>query len=308
MDLARRPAGKRLPAKATFDGLLLRRPGRLVGAGMLPAALLLSVVSFLLVACRDGEVDSCATRPLRMATAASLREIGTALVDDFARASPPLRIEASFGASSALAYQIKLGAPIDVLISADERIVEDLARADSIVDASTREVARGRIVLAAAVDSELAPLGLDALWSKRLDRLGVPHAAVPLGRYASDWLDSLALGDALDGRIVRTEDARANLAALEQGHVDAAILYETDFRRARNLTSLHRPDAAQYPAIRYLATRTRRAPDCPGIDRLLDAWGAPQTRKRLLEAGFDPPVAMRPDRATAVGLRSGETS
>ena len=231
--------------------------------------------------------------------AASLREIGLALANDLAGADPITRVETSFGASSALAYQIRLGAPLDVLVSADDQIVDALVAEDHLAADSVRELARGAIVLAAVAGSPSASQGLEALRSPALRRLGLPHEAVPLGRYGAAWLRELGDYEQLDGRIVRTEDARANLAALEQGHVDLALLYRTDLLRARGLTEIARPRGGDRPAVRYIAARRPQSRGCAEVDRVLEELFGEATRARLDAAGFDPPTRPAPTPARA---------
>ena len=58
--------------------------------------------------------------------AASLREPLMKIARLYEDAGPQRGVSISFGASSVLAAQLRAGAPIDVLIAADERIVDDL--------------------------------------------------------------------------------------------------------------------------------------------------------------------------------------
>ena len=130
----------------------------------------------------------CERRAVRMAVASSLREVALALIDDLAGGDEAIAVETSFGASSALARQLELGAPIDLIVSADAEIVETLGRSGAIDPGSQREIARGRLVLAAPIRSELPDQLRAALESPDFDRIALPAAAVPLGRYARAWL------------------------------------------------------------------------------------------------------------------------
>ena len=198
----------------------------------------------------------------------------------------PVEVEPVFGASSILARQLALGAPIDVFVSADAGIVEDLVDRDLLDGESAFEFARGRLVLVGRNEASAADAGPDILASPGLERIAIPSPAVPLGRYATSWLRSRGWLTALAGRIVRTENARATLAAVDAGHVDLAILYESDLRFARNVRLLGRIDPAEHPPIRYVAARTRTGADCPGIRSALTAWRRPETQRRLEMAGF----------------------
>jgi molybdate transport system substrate-binding protein len=224
-----------------------------------------------------------------LGVAASLRDIAIDL-DRSLRGDPASpEVIMSFGSSSALARQIELGAPIDLIFSADAEIVEALADAGWVEPASKFEIARGRIVLAARGDSTLPIDASKALTSPGMRRLGLPAASIPLGRYGRAWLERENLVEGLSGKIVLTEDARANLVALEQGHVDLAIVYETDLRLAPSLQVIARPPADAYPPVRYVAARAIAAPPCTGVDRVLDQWRSGIARDLLLKAGFEIP-------------------
>jgi len=234
-----------------------------------------------------------------MAVASSLREIALALIRDLAAEDEPIEVEVTFGASSALARQLSLGAPIDLLISADAEIVEMLAERGLVDPASELEIARGRLVLVAHVESDFAAEGVAALSSPSLERIALPASAIPLGRYARAWLASQELLDPLEGRIVSTEHARATLVAVDQGHADLALVYESDARLGRHVDIVARIDPSTHPAIRYVAVRATRAPECRDIARILRGWGDARTRTRLEQAGFvvDGSSSIRPTRA-----------
>lgn len=237
---------------------------------------------------------ACPGRPVRMAVAASLRDIAESLVERLEGGdSGGFPIEASFGASNALARQAEHGAPIDLLFSADAEIVEALAEAGIVDPTSLVDVAFGRIVVATAAGSPLEADGREAFHALHFERFGLPGEAVPLGRYGSAWLAHTGLLSRLDGKRVLTEDARATVAALTQGHVDAAILYESDLHPG--LRVLLRPEVGTHPEIRYVGARIASAPACNEIDRVLAAWQSETTRKRLVAAGFR--VEREPTRA-----------
>ncbi|HEB89075.1 MAG TPA: molybdate ABC transporter substrate-binding protein, partial [Deltaproteobacteria bacterium] len=153
----------------------------------------------------------CADRPVRMAVASSLRDVAEELRRTLRMQPDPVEVEPVFGASSILARQLALGAPIDVFVSADAGIVEDLVDRDLLDGESAFEFARGRLVLVGRNEASAADAGPDILASPGLERIAIPSPAVPLGRYATSWLRSRGWLTALAGRIVRTENARATL-------------------------------------------------------------------------------------------------
>ena len=195
------------------------------------------------------------------------------------------RVRLVFGASSALAAQVRAGAPLDLLISADREITERL-HAGGDVEAP-QPFGSNRLVIAIS-DESGAPVRAPAdLLQPSLRRLAVPAPAVPVGRYARAWLAHHGLLDRLRDRLVQTEHARATLAAVEQGHVDAAIVYRTDARRARRARVAFEIEADEHPPIRYAWTVVREG----NVDSARDfaaRFSTPEARSVLANAGFLP--------------------
>jgi molybdate transport system substrate-binding protein len=255
----------------------------------------LVIISVLGLACHDAHRDAtsdCSDRIIRMGVASSLREVALSLRQEFLTRNEPIAVEMVFGASSALARQLVLGAPMDVFVSADAEIVDDLVRRGLLTADSTLEFARGRLSLVANAKWLSDNPGVDVLDSLHLKRIAIPSAAVPLGRYARFWLKKTGRLDQLQGKIVVTEHARATLSAVDAGHVDAAIVYASDARLAHSAIALAQIEPSEYPPIRYVAARVAATTICPSIDAAIDealaAWTSPATSERLASIGFLP--------------------
>ena len=180
------------------------------------------------LACHDGPADAtvdCLERSVRMGVASSLREVASSLRQELLERDEPIDVEMIFGASSAQARQLVFGAPMDVLVSADAAIVDDLVQRGLLESGSVLEFARGRLVLAASANWHSLNGGIDALDSAELKRIAVPSAAVPLGRYVRHWLEKQSRLEGLEGKIVTTEHARATLSAVDAA-TEAAIQSE----------------------------------------------------------------------------------
>lgn len=261
----------------------------------------LALLASTMLACHDGPSDdpaSCNEWPVKMGVASSLREIALELRDELLHRDPPIIVETIFGSSSVHARQIRLGAPLDLLISADAEIVGELLEGGRLEPDSVVELARGRLSLVARRDwpasttavshqeSDDAESALEALRSPHLERVAIPPPSVPLGRYTHAWLESMDLLEDLEGRIVVTEHARATLSVVDAGHADLAIVYESDARLAKRAVLLARIDPGEHPPIRYVGARVTNAADCASIDEALAAWSAPHTLERFAALGF----------------------
>lgn len=252
---------------------------------------LIVVISCFAMACHDrsGDADeACRGRSVRAGVAASLRDVALSLNQELLAREEPIVVETIFGASNTHARQLALGAPLDLLVSADAEIVDELIKKGLLVGPSAVPIARGRLALVARAEAFPSDAGLAALESPELKRLAIAAPSVPLGRYAHAWLEQKGMLEALVGKIMITEHARATLAAVEAGHVDLAIVYESDARLARHAVLLAAIPASEYPPIRYAAARTTAAPACASIGSVLAAWTSAGTQQRLTALGFLP--------------------
>ena len=226
---------------------------------------------------------NAAADDLVIGAAVSLHEPLTAIVRDFEAQHGAARVHLSLGASSTLAAQARAGAPLDVFVSADPLLVDRL-EGEAWLEARS-DVARNAILAIAARDFPLA--SADDLTAPRLRRLAIPASGVPLGRYAREWLSRRGLLDALAGRIILTEHARATLAAVESGHADAAIVYVTDARGAGPEIARLGIARSEQPDILYVAALRSRAGDL--ARNFFGALSGATARAHFTAAGFAAP-------------------
>jgi molybdate transport system substrate-binding protein len=200
---------------------------------------------------------------------------------------PGLRVRLVVGASNVLAEQMRAGAPIDLLVSADPRIVDRLA-ADAIVLPERRlRLAGNRLVVLVRPGLRVATASPEQLLAAEIRRIAVPDATVPVGRYARDWLAARGLLASLESRLVATPDARATLVAVDAGDVDAAIVYATDARLASSARVAFEIATDEQPGIVYEAALGSRAgADARSFFAYLEAGAA---TRALGAAGFSPP-------------------
>jgi molybdate transport system substrate-binding protein len=220
---------------------------------------------------------------LRVAAASSLREPLERIAARFDSQRRDVRVQLAFGASSVLASQVRAGAPVDVLVSADSRIAERLEREGLAAVRST--VTHNRLVVMAREGGPRIEAPRDVA-GPEVRRIAIPEHAVPVGRYARQWLARHGIAEAVAERAVRTEHARATLTAVDQGLVDLAIVYVTDARLARRAhVALEIPDAEQ-PRIDYVALVLADARD-PALARtFLEFLRGAYAEKVLADAGF----------------------
>ncbi len=255
----------------------------------MPASALRRSILAGLAACAGLGACAPAEEPLRVGAAASLREPMELIAARFAELGTGVSVQPVFGASNELAAQLRAGAPLDLLLSADEEIARAL-EAEGLAN-SLRSFASNRLVVIAS--AEVAPQLKQPvdLIGAAVRRIAMPAPAVPIGHYAREWLTQRGLAAAVEPRVVQTEHVRATLAAVEAGNADAAIVYATDARMAHSArVAFEIPDAEQ-PRIAYVAAVARDTRRPEQAARFLGFLGGAQAAGILRDAGFGVPGA-----------------
>jgi molybdate transport system substrate-binding protein len=200
-------------------------------------------------------------------------------------------IRSTFGASGTLLRQISAGAPIDILLSAAEKEVDELIQRKA-AQAATRSVfAENRLVLAQGCVISVRPQD----WSDLIKfpatyriALGKPDT-VPAGRYARETLQKKGLYVALQARrsLVFTGTVRQAADAAASGNVNAALIFATDVRADPRLSTVFTAKpGVDHAAIRYVAIITKQARSEAEAGSFLQFLRSEPARRVLKSAGF----------------------
>jgi molybdate transport system substrate-binding protein len=210
-------------------------------------------------------------------------------------ARPVARVAVTYGASGSLKKQVEGGAPVDAVIFAAARPVDELAAAGRVDAASRRVLASNVLVL---VGPRAKPLGarpptfatLDTLPPGERVAIGDP-GAVPAGEYARTWLTSLGIWEALQGRLVLGGDVAAVLTYARRGEVAAAIVYRTEVRGVDDVVILDeaRGPMAPRPEVVGAVTVTPGGRSAAEAGAFLAFVAAPEGQRILADFGFGPP-------------------
>lgn len=232
---------------------------------MMPLILrLLTLLALLLAPAAQAAPD---TRGPLLLAAASMQEAMTAAADAWA-ARGHARPVLSFAASSALARQVKAGAPADLFLSADEEWMTDIERAGLVMKGTRANLAGNRLVLITPAAKPVRlrvgramPIGR-ALGAGRL-AMADPDS-VPAGKYGKAALTALGVWPQVQGRIARGDNVRAALLLVKRGEAPLGIVYATDARASKGVAvvgafppSSHAP--IRYPLARLTASRHKDA-------------------------------------------------
>jgi molybdate transport system substrate-binding protein len=192
------------------------------------------ILCLLLVAPLGGWAQGHKGRPARGLTVFAAASLTDALTDIGhlweARGG---KVVFSFAASSTLARQIEAGAPADVFASADEKWMDDAAKAGTILGQTRADLLGNSLVLvepAVAAHPVSLAKGLNlAPVLGPSGRLAVGDPAhVPAGIYARQALISLGAWDGVQAHLAPAADVRAALRLVAIGEAPAGIVYATD--------------------------------------------------------------------------------
>ena len=166
---------------------------------------------------------------LIVSAAASLTNAFTDIGHEFERAHPDTKVAFNFAGSGQLLQQIAKGAPVDVFASADQETM-DKAEAEKLVEAGTRaDFVRNFLVVVVPIDSKLSVASLNDLTKSEVRHIAIGNPeSVPVGRYSKAVLTASGHWNALEPRVVNTQNVRQSLDYVSRGEVEAAFVYRTD--------------------------------------------------------------------------------
>jgi len=195
----------------------------------------------------------------------------------------------NLAASSALARQIKEGAPADLFFSADEAKMDELAQAGLLAPGSRVSLLSNTLAIVSSTDGAPAISKPTDLGTAAVKRLALAETqTVPAGIYAKDYLLKIGLWPQVADKIVPTENVRACLAAVEAGNVDAAIVYKTDALISKQVRIAFEVPAAEGPRISYPLAVIKDAKAAEAARKFAAYLGSAEGRAIFAKYGFLP--------------------
>lgn len=222
---------------------------------------------------------------LIISAAASLTNVMQLLAKDFAQRNPGLSTTFNFGSTGDLLAQMSQGAPVDIFVSASAKHMDQAQDKGLILAESRKTFASNTLVLARPASSAKAVNGLLDLSAATVERIGIGKPeTVPAGQYGKEALMAAGLWSAVEAKLIFGNSVRQVLDYLRRGEVDAALIYATDARVAKEqvtvVTAL--PDSrVSYPVALVKTTHDRA-----GALRFLDYLATDATRAILADQGF----------------------
>ncbi len=228
--------------------------------------------------------------------AADVTVFAAASLSDALREIAPLYTKATgdtlrfnFGASGALARQIKEGALADVIVSADELRVDQLEQAGLLAPGPRRTILANQLVVVVAAENGAPIAALADLARPEVKRIAIGEpATVPVGTYAKEHLQKLDLWSQVSTKCVPLDNVRAVLAAVEAGNADAGFVYRTDARGSKKVRIAVTVPPGAGPKILYPAAALRDAKEPAAAARFVAFLARPEAQAVFATYGFLP--------------------
>ncbi len=247
-------------------------------------------LALALVAATSCSKKSTASSPeLTLAAAASLRTAMPDLIRAFRAREGGADLAVTYGASGDLRKQVESGAPIDAVLFASAKPVDELIGRRH-ADAATRKVvATNRLVLIGPRGGKpLTFATIDQVPAGELLAIGEP-AAVPAGQYAKDYLIELGKWDALQGRLVFGGDVAAVLAYARRGEVVAAVVYKTEVANIDDVVVFEEAAGEGAPRAEVVVAVTGEGPAGARAGAFLEFLTSAEAQTIFQKHGFGAP-------------------
>ncbi|NNL14072.1 MAG: molybdate ABC transporter substrate-binding protein [Acidimicrobiia bacterium] len=215
--------------------------------------------------------------PIIVGVASSMAEAADELASDFGQGP----VEVSVAGSQILVSQVREGAPLDVVLTADEATASELVRLQ-VLATDPIVFATNRLAIAVAPGNPHAISGIEDLANPDLTVvLAAPQ--VPAGRYTAEMLE--AAGVAVTPSSLEPS-VRSVLAKVQLGEADAGIVYRTDISRG-DVAGVEIPDTVS-PVAEYYAAALATSAQPETAAAFVAFLTTPAARALLAEFGFSP--------------------
>ena len=233
---------------------------------------------------------------LTISAAASLTGAFKAIATQYQQLQP-CKLTLNFAASGVLVQQLRHGAPVDMLVTADQQSM-DLAEADALIDPTSRQdfIANRLVLIVPASPAATSPqagststasnANLQQLTAPVYQRIAIGNpATVPAGRYAKDSLQQAGLWPALSAKLVQAANVRQVLDYVVRGEAEAGFVYASDAKgqQVRSLGLVPVKSPIRYPLA--VSSASKHAAQARAFSQYLRSQAAQQI---LLQYGFSP--------------------
>lgn len=196
----------------------------------------------------------------------------------------------NFGASGDLLKQVSGGAPVDLLVCASKKDMDEAETRRLIIPGTRHDIAFNRVVLIAGSSHDSGLSGFEGLNSAKIKRIAMGNPkTVPAGRYAEDIFKFYNLLPSIRNKLIYAENVRQVLDYVARGEVDAGVVYATDAAtRSKEVRIISlAPDSSHDPVVYPLAI-VKGSKNQPGANALTRFILSDEGQAVLSRYGFKP--------------------
>jgi molybdate transport system substrate-binding protein len=250
-----------------------------------------SLLCLLLLGCSRGSESTLpAGNPDRSGSvlvlvAASTKDAVQEIAAKF-RQETGIEVKINADDSSKLATQIVNDAPGDIFLSANEKwadFVKDKGFLQEI-----RPLLGNTLVIVVPRGNPAKVIKPDDLNLPAVKKIAVAGSTVPAGIYARQALTKLQLWDELEKqrKIVPGENVRVALTYVEQGEVEAGIVYGTDARMTKKVEEVYTFEPGSHDPIVYPLVLTKAGEKNAAGRKFYDYLQSPEAAAIFKNYGF----------------------
>lgn len=164
-----------------------------------------------------------------VAAATSLTDAFKVLEQGFEKKYPNIKVNIIFASSGILLQQLRNGAPIDVLATADQKTMNDAQKYRLIHPQTRTDFAANQLVLIAPSNSRLSIKGLNDLAKNDVRYIAIGNPThTPAGRYAQAVLKKQSYWSAIQPKLIKTQNVRHALDYVARGETELGFVFATD--------------------------------------------------------------------------------
>lgn len=250
--------------------------------GAITFLLTLSIILFAGCTQKDNSIT------LTISAASSLKKAMTEVSELYKKEKPNIVLVFNYGSSGDLQKQIENGAPSDIFFSAAKKQIDAL-NSDGLLDSSSiKNILKNQLVLVVPRESANTAisdfLSLSQTQIKQI-ALGEPKS-VPAGQYAKEVFTKLNCWDIIEKKSVFGKDVTQVLTYVENGEVDAGIVYATDAKTSQKVNAIATaPDDTHSPIV-YPAAIIKDTKHAKEAQELLDYINNKEATEIFKKYGF----------------------
>lgn len=243
----------------------------------------LSLMFLFCLACTD-PVE--AKEELIVSAASSLTGVMKKIEDAYEKEMSSASLITNFASSGALLQQIKMGAPVDVFLSASTDFM-DRAQKDGLICESTRtDFATGKLVLVVPSDSTFSIENIKDLLNPKISKLAIGNTkTVPAGHYAKTTLTHSGIWKNVQGKLIISNSVRQVLDYTARSEVDAGFVYAADTvstNKVKVILELNNTGEITYPVAVVSGTKHKRSGS-----RFIDFLKSDKAQTIIAASGFN---------------------